>query len=216
MLAILLVGPAFAQFKGIVTDAKQRPLKGIKVWKKNSTESVHTSPLGAFLFEQLLPADTLVIAVSKREEAVIPVGQYKEILIILDKKEFRIQDGQQEQKREYSKVYRAPRSSNVVTREQIAKMSVSDLYDILRGALPGVTVTDGSRGQIVTIRGGNSFELDTEPLFILDGTQYESSADVNQQITVSDIERIEVQKEGSGYGMKGSNGVIIITTSGNR
>lgn len=213
MMLVLFASPSFAQFKGIITDAKQRPLKGVKVWRKNTTESVKTSNLGAFLFDYLQPADTLVISVSKKEEAVIPVGKFNEILVVLDKNNFVIQDGTKEYKKEYTKVFRMPRSSNVVTREQIAKMSASNLYDILRGSLPGVTVTDGSSGPVVSIRGGNSFELNTEPLFILDGTQYESSSEVDSQISVNDIERIEVQKEGAAYGMKGSNGVIIITTT---
>lgn len=37
----LYVAMVFGQdFKGVIVNAKQRPLKGIKVWKKNTTESV--------------------------------------------------------------------------------------------------------------------------------------------------------------------------------
>lgn len=54
--------------------------------------------------------------------------------------------------------------------------------------------------------------MNTEPLFVVDGTQYENSADVDASISINDIEKIEVMKDGGAYGMKGANGVIIITT----
>ena len=39
----LFVVTIFGQdFKGVIVNAKQRPLKGMKVWKKNTTESVQT------------------------------------------------------------------------------------------------------------------------------------------------------------------------------
>lgn len=205
--------PGFAQdIKGIITNAKQRPLKGIKVWRKNTVESVKTDKMGVFMFADLAQTDTLVISVSKKEEVVIPVQGLKEVVIKLEKKFYILQDGTNEYKREYRKVLRMNNSANILTREQIAKLSANSIYDILKGTLPGVRVSDGSSGQQILIRGGNSFDLDTEPLFVVDGTQYESSADVDASISVNDIEKIEVMKDGGAYGMKGANGVIIITT----
>lgn len=52
----------------------------------------------------------------------------------------------------------------------------------------------------------------SEPLFIVDGTMFESSAEVDAVISIEEIMRVEVSKDGSAYGMKGSNGAIIITT----
>lgn len=220
MKKILMIGIVFSMtftvwaqdVKGIILNAKQRPLKGMKVWKKNSMESTETNKMGVFMFSQLLPTDTLVVAVSKKEEAVIPVRQMKEIAIKLEKKFYILKDGDKEYKKEYNKVFRASTSSNVLTREQIAKLSASSLYDILKGSIAGVSVIDGNDGPQVSIRGGNSFDLNTEPLFVIDGTQYESSADADAAVAVNDIDRIEVQKDGSAYGMKGANGAIIITT----
>lgn len=103
-------------------------------------------------------------------------------------------------------------NSNVITRNQIQQMSASSIYDILRSSVPGVTVTEGGKGSIVTIRGTNSLESNIEPLFIIDGSEYESSADANAQVSINDIEKIEIDKDGSAYGVRGANGVIIITT----
>ena len=204
---IVITLPCFAQnIKGIITNAKQHPLKGIKVWRKNTTESVKTDKMGVFMFTDLTQTDTLIISVSKKEEAAIPVQDLKEIVIKLEKKNYIIYDGINEYKREYKKILRMNTSTNILTHEQIAKLSANSIYDILKGTLPGVQVSDGTNGQQISIRGGNSFNLNTEPLFVVDGTQYENSADVDASISINDIEKIEVMKDGGAYG------VIIITT----
>ena len=59
----LFVVTVFGQdFKGVIVNAKQRPLKGMKVWKKNTTESVKTDNMGVFFFPGLQPTDTLVVS----------------------------------------------------------------------------------------------------------------------------------------------------------
>ncbi|MDE6061265.1 MAG: TonB-dependent receptor plug domain-containing protein, partial [Duncaniella sp.] len=117
-----------------------------------------------------------------------------------------------QEKRDYEKVVKAKYNSNVLVREQILRSTATSIYELLRGSISGVTVTYGDNGQMVSIRGGNSFSLDSEPLFIVDGMQYESSSDVDSSVSIDDIVRLEVVKDGSAYGMKGANGAIIITT----
>ena len=199
-------------FKGVIMNEKQRPLKGMKVWRKNTTESVKTDKMGNFAFAGLLPTDTLVITVSKKEEAVFPVGSMTAVDIKIEKDHYLLHDGQKEQKREYKKVVRSRLNSNILTREQILRLSANNIYDLLKGSIPGVNVTYGDNGQQVSVRGANSLEQDTEPLFIVDGAQYERSSDVDSSISVNDIQKVEVVKDGAGYGIKGANGVIIITT----
>jgi len=200
------------QLEGVVMNARQRPLKGVKVWRKNTMESVRTDKWGKFVFPGLSVKDTLVIGVSKKEEAVIPVGKMKRIDVKIEKKYYWLHDGEKEQKREYRRILRAALNSNVLTREQIARLSANSIYDLLKGSVAGVSVSYGPAGQQVTVRGGNSLELDTEPLFVVDGSQYESSSEVDSSISVDDIERIEVLKDGAAYGLRGANGVIVITT----
>lgn len=195
--------------KGIIINAKQNPIKGIKVWRKNTTESVKTDKMGLFFFSGINSEDTLIISVSRREEAVVPVGKLSQVSIKIEKKFFTLFNGKKEIKKEYSKKIRTAYNSNVLTREQIQKLSVNSIYDIFKGGtIPGVTVN----GNKITIRGGTSLDLDNEPLFVVDGTLYENSDEVNSSIAVNDIEKIEIQKDGSVYGVKGSNGAIIITT----
>lgn len=58
--------------------------------------------------------------------------------------------------------------------------------------------------------------MDNEPLFVVDGTLYESSSEVDGVVSINDIDKVEIQKDGAAYGMKGANGVIVITTIKNR
>ena len=196
-------------FRGVIVNAKQRPLKGMKVWKKNTTESVKTDEMGVFSFSGLKPTDTLVVSISKKEEAIIPIGKMSQASLKIEKKLFILFDGQKDEKREYTKILRASYNSNVLTREQIQKLSANNIYDLFKGgAIPGVTVN----GDKITIRGGSSFDLDNEPLFVVDGTLYESSSEVDGVVSINDIDKVEIQKDGAAYGMKGANGVIVITT----
>lgn len=221
MKAILLL-PFFAifilpmnaqEFKGQMMDSKQRPLKGLKVWRKNTMESVMTDKLGIFLFPAVSSADTLVISVSKSEEIVIPVNLVKEVFIKVEKNFYLLFDGTKETQNAYKKVARTRINSNVLTREQILRLSPNTIYDLFKGSMPGVTVKDSSSGRKISIRGGSgSFQQDTEPLFIINGRQYESSNEADGAFSASETERVEVNKDGAGYGVRGANGVIIITT----
>lgn len=212
LLLVAVCLPLFGQdFQGHIMDQKQRPLKGVKVWRKNTTESVITDKLGVFAFSQVLPTDTLVVQVSKKEEAIIPLKGLNNISVKLEKKFFLVHDGSKEIKSDYRKLPRITYNSNKLTYEQIQQLNANSIYDLLNGNIAGVTVGNGSSGRQVSIRGGASFESGTEPLFVVDGTQYESSADVDRVIAINDIEEIEVQKEGAAYGVRGANGVIIIT-----
>lgn len=212
LVTFLSIPIAAQELTGQIMNKKQHPLKGIKVWRKNTTESVLTNKLGAFAFGHLSQTDTLVIAVTKNQEAIIPIKSLKQLFIRIEKEYFFIYNGEKEIKLEYLKKQPISFDSNVLTREQIDKIPANTIYELLKGTISGVTVTDGPSGQQVSIRGGNSFDLNTEPLFVIDGTIYESSNAADSAISINDIERLEVLKDGSMYGMKGSNGVILIVT----
>lgn len=202
------------ELKGQIMNSKQHPVKGLKVWRKNTTESIETDKLGVFAFSNLLPTDTLVISVSRREEIVIPVNKLSTFSLKLEKSYYLLHDGQNESKNNYKKIARISYNVNILTREQIAKLSANSIYDLFRGTMPGVTVKDGSSGRKISVRGGSgSFEQDTEPLFIVNGVQYTSSSEADQNVSIPDMERVEVIKEGSGYGVRGANGVIVITVT---
>ena len=83
--------------------------------------------------------------------------------------------------------------------------SYTNIYDLMRGKLSGVTV----QGKNVYVRGGtNSISLSTTALLVVDG-QTTSSIDWVQPCQVRSI---DVLKDGSAaiYGSRGGNGVVLI------
>ncbi|MDE5960824.1 MAG: TonB-dependent receptor plug domain-containing protein [Duncaniella sp.] len=205
--------PSFGgDLKGVVLNSKHKPRKEVKLWRKNTMDGVMTDSKGQFQIAGITPADTIVIAVSDKLDAVFQVKEMTNVTVTLDKKFYILDNGVTQDKRDYVKVAKSNYNSNVLVREQIVRSSATSIYELLRGAIAGVNVTYGDNGQMISIRGGNSLSLDSEPLFIVDGAQYESSSDVDAGVSVNDIVRIEVLKDGSAYGMKGANGAIIITT----
>ena len=88
--------------------------------------------------------------------------------------------------------------------------------ELFVGRFPGVRVfyTPG-QGISVRVRGSTSVMGTNEPLYILDGFPIESSGGGLLTINPSDIAKIEVLKDAgstAAYGVRGANGVVLITT----
>ncbi len=91
----------------------------------------------------------------------------------------------------------------------------------MQGQVPGLMVLSNSgepsTSASMTIRGTNSINSGTEPLYILDGAAI-SASDFNT-INPSDIESLTVLRDASStsiYGARAANGVIVITTKRGR
>jgi len=103
-----------------------------------------------------------------------------------------------------------------VTAEDIERAPGQSLEEILKGRVAGVTVTQGEGGIAVRIRGQTSIYGNNEPLYVLDGVPITPGPGGSLTgISPYDIESIKVLKdpaETALYGMRGANGVIVITT----
>jgi len=86
----------------------------------------------------------------------------------------------------------------------------------LLGRAPGVLVNVNPDGSIsVRIRAASSFYASSEPLYVIDGSEVTPEPNGTLRINPHDIESIEVLKyppQTSLYGLRGGNGVILITT----
>lgn len=117
--------------------------------------------------------------------------------------------------------------------EQLSKAGTNSLANAIQGKLTGVDVRQssgapGASAQIV-IRGARSFSGNNQPLYVVDGMPINTSADFSTGSSVTgsnyadrsidinpeDIETINVLKGQAAsalYGIRASNGVIVITT----
>ena len=112
-------------------------------------------------------------------------------------------------------------SVSTVKAEKVESTPTAAFDQALQGQVPGLTVMSNTGEPSVaatfTIRGTNSINSGTVPLYILDGIPI-SSSDFNA-INPSDIESISVLKDASStsiYGSRASNGVVVITTKRGR
>jgi TonB-dependent starch-binding outer membrane protein SusC len=86
--------------------------------------------------------------------------------------------------------------------------SYRNIYEMIKGEVPGVQVT----GTSIRIQGVNSLNLSTEPLYVVDGIAVGTISDIQP----STVKSIEILKGASAaiYGSRGANGVILITLIG--
>lgn len=203
----------FAQsVKGIIVTEKGKPIKSVKIWVKNSATNYKTNDQGEFIISELNNTDTLIISLSNLKNIVLPFQLLtNDFTIIVKKDHAELIQNNKSEKIPFIKKITTNYNPNVITREQIEQMNANSLYDLLRG-ITGVMVTENNGNAVVSIRGGTSFSLNDEPLFIIDGIEYENSMEADRSINIHDIEKIEIQKDGSAFGIKGANGAVIITT----
>ena len=117
--------------------------------------------------------------------------------------------------------------------DQLNKSGTTSLANAIQGKLTGVDIRQssgapGASSQIV-IRGARSFDGNNQPLYVVDGMPINTSADFDTGSSVTganyadrsidinpeDIESINVLKGQAAsalYGIRASNGVIVITT----
>lgn len=106
----------------------------------------------------------------------------------------------------------------------ITQTPIANVAQGLAARVPGVQITQNNAapgGSIsVRIRGTNSINGSSEPLFIIDGIQIANGGgltDVSPLSTInpSDIESVDILKDASAtaiYGARAANGVVLITT----
>ncbi|MBR1927446.1 MAG: TonB-dependent receptor plug domain-containing protein [Bacteroidales bacterium] len=84
------------------------------------------------------------------------------------------------------------------------------VYDYLREMVPGVRVeSTGPLTANVYVRGINSINSGTSPLFVVDGVVIDDISSINPY----EIDSVDVLKDSASaiYGVRGANGVILIT-----
>lgn len=103
---------------------------------------------------------------------------------------------------------------NSLNMNERALSGYSDLASYLQGKIAGVRVgIDPVTGRrAVFIRGGmNSFLGSSAALIVVDGADMDFES-ANAAVSLHQVKRIDVLKEGSIYGARGANGVVLITT----
>lgn len=211
--------PTKKNLKGKITDGNGSPIPGTTIMIKGTTIGVIADIDGNFSIDVPANATTLVVSFVGMKTKEIAIGNQTQLVVKMEEATVGVNEvvvvGYGVQKKES-----IVGSITQTTNEELKRSgNVTDLKQALTGQLPGVTTMTASgepggtgKGQSATsifIRGRNTWN-GGQPLILVDGV--ERSMD---NLDVSEVENISVLKDASAtavFGVKGANGVILITT----
>ena len=212
---MVLVGfsvSAYAEvpFNGLVLDREMKPKKGVKVYVKDAKRYATTDKKGRFGLTDVEPYDTLTLVLSKKESVTIPVEGCRGIRIVLAGDATQSENDEEIANTGYGYVKRREYTgvSSGISGDRLRSTGARDVISALRSLVPGLTVTNGSNGLEVNIRGKHSLLLSSEPLYLIDGVVVNSL----DFLSIYEVDQVEVIKDASIYGSRGANGAIVVTT----
>ena len=212
-------------FTGTVVDSKtKQTLPGVNVVLLGTTSGTSTGFDGKFVLKGLKNGDKIIFSfVGYRSSTITFTGQTSvEVVLSEDSNELKevvVQVG-------YGSVKKKDATGSValITAKDFNKGAIISADQLLAGKAAGVRITNngGSPDSApnIRIRGGASLSASNNPLIIIDGVAIGdlNPAGVNNPFTLinpNDIESFSILKDASAtaiYGIRGSNGVILITT----
>lgn len=239
ILFLLLLFPALyahsqITVSGTVLDGSMdnAPLFGATVQIKGTTTGTTTDFDGKYTLNVSSDDDTLVFSFIGLMTVEEQVAARTTIDVILRADEEVLEEvvvtafGIEKEKKELGYSFQE------VSGEEMAQGGQPNIANSLQGKIAGVQVkqTSGMPGasSLVTIRGSRSLLGNNQPLYVIDGMPIESNASLSAgisggtdgssrsiDINPDDIESINVLKGPTAaalYGLKASNGVVVITT----
>lgn len=221
---------------GTITDSDNVPVIGATVVvRDNPSVGTITDEDGKFSLQ--LPADAvLTVSFVGYQTQLIVVGGRTDLRITLQEDEKLLDEvvvvG-------YGTMRRGDLTGSIasIRSEELTKTNSSTLAEALQGKIAGVRVNSQSgepgSGINIEIRGANSINAGSQPLYVIDGIPM----DVNEDevatsntgsstrgnplafINPADIQSVDILKDASAaaiYGARGANGVILVTTKSGR
>lgn len=218
LMAMFLTGALTAnaeRVRGNVTDDTGEPLIGATVMVVGTTGGTATDIDGNYSIDVPdIKKNELKFSYVGMQPQTVKVNGRKEINVVMKSDATNLEDlvvvGYGQQKK--ASVVGAITQTTGEVLERAA--GVHDISAALTGNLPGVITVQssgmpGDESAKITIRGASSWN-NSDPLVLVDGVE----RDMNS-VDVSSVKSISVLKDASAtavYGVKGANGVILITT----
>ena len=214
IMLMTCVAMSAQELSGVITK-NGKPKKGLTVSILGSDESTTTDKYGRFYFKNAAPGEILQINVTARKAARIQLTESRRLRVYIAPSDFVYNNGRVELRMPYTALRSdAVVRGNIVEHEQIMSSGLQRVSDLLKSFMTGVRVEQTAMGSNVVMRGPGSVMGNTEPLFVVDGVVVESLDEVDRLVPVETIGKLVLNKEGAGWGARGGNGVIEITTLG--
>ena len=214
---------AFAQqsVSGLITDSSGTPLPGVNVIIKGTNVGVSSDfdgnyqinvDNGQILVFSYIGYDSVELTVNGANQDVKMTESDSELdeVVVIGYGTVRKKD--------------LTGAVDLVTEKNFAKGSVVSPQQLIRGKVAGVSIVSNSGApgddSNVLIRGIGSLNLNSNPLYVVDGIPLDSggvggSRSPLNAINPADIEAISILKDASAtaiYGSRAANGVVLITT----
>jgi TonB-linked SusC/RagA family outer membrane protein len=235
LVILALSIPGFSQTRtitGKVVNDDGSPVPLATVEQKGTTNAVTASETGVFSISVTGNKPVLVISSVNYENQEVTIGSksYYEVTLKSSGKLSEVVVtalGITRQKRSLGY------SAQSVDAQQLTESHQPNLLNALQGKVAGVTITSAGggpgQGASILIRGINSIYKSTDPLFVIDGVPMDNSASdqgtggglpasmANRagDLNPDDIESVNILRGGAAtalYGIRGANGVVVITT----
>lgn len=201
---------------GKVTDSKGQPLPGATVILKGTTTGTVTNIDGEYSLSNVPSDATLQFSFVGMTPQEVMVGSQTNINITMEEEAIGVKEvvvtalGISRDKKQLTYAIQDVKGDLLNSTGNI------DVTKSLQGKIAGVTVrqVSGMPGQEakITIRGNSSITGSNTPLYVVDGTPVQ---DAYSKINPNEIENISILKGATAaalYGLRASNGVILITT----
>lgn len=235
-LCLLSTFSLFAQQKdvsGIVRDAANgQVMPGVTVVVEGTTTGTLTDVEGTFVLSGVQASDMLQFSFIGYESVSIPVGNQTMLDVEMEISAELLGEivvttvmGMKREKKTLGY------ATQELGGDEVAGTGQEDISRALQGKVAGVVVRQSSgmpgAGSQITIRGNSSLVASNQPLFVIDGVPVESgqsftpgtsgtdASSRSMDINPNDIETINVLKGPTAaalYGLRASNGVVVITT----
>ena len=206
---------------GTVLDSKlKNPLVGVNVTIKGTTKGTSTDFDGKFKLSNLTIGDKVVFTFLGYKSSTITYSNQKEVSISLDEESNQLQEVVVQIGYGSAKKKDLTGSVELITSKDFIKGAIVSTDQLLTGKAAGVRITNNGgapdqKPQII-IRGGASLVASNDPLLIIDGVPIsDTGTNPWNLINPNDVESFSILKDASAtaiYGVRASNGVILITT----
>lgn len=212
LLSLMLAGSLWAQekgvpFNGVLYNTDGAPVKNVKIYVKSPNAYATTDKQGRFGLTDVQADDTLHFRIKKQNYA-IPVEGRKSIKVRLAfSSEYEAEESKDliDQGYGYVKRREFTGAATRLSGEDFRRAGYTSLTRALVGRVPGLRI---SANGALSIRGENSINSGTDPLILVDGNEVPDL----ESVSITDIDYVEVLKDSNMYGVRGSAGVILITT----
>lgn len=201
----------------VVSKSDNEPLIGVSILQKGTTNGVVTDIDGNYELQIQGGEATLVFSYIGLQTQELKVNARTGVLNVAMEDDSHLMDDVVVVAYGVRKKGTIAGSVSTVKNDKLENVPAPSFDQALQGQTTGLSVISNSgepsKAATFQIRGTNSINSGTAPLFILDGVPI-SSSDFNT-ISPSDIESISVLKDASStsiYGARAANGVVVITT----